>query len=87
MKNFIMSIVKSATSKKLLWIVVILFVSASIAMYVLNQLGTDIMPLQQTYDGIKDIFIWEIVIYSGKATVEKTDLVKEKINQVMENIK
>jgi len=71
---------KLETSKKLLLLVTVIWFIATIANYILNYFLIDILQTAQTYSIISEIFKWEILVYSGKATIENYN----KIGQVVQ---
>lgn len=74
-KKILTGIAKVGTSKWLLFTILGLFVAATVANYTFVAIGLSILPLAATYALIQELMVWEIIVYSGKATIEKTPLV------------
>ena len=89
MKDFINKIVMFATSKKLLWIITTVFVLCTVAMFLMNYVGISVTPLDPTYSSVTYVFVSEVVVYSGKALTEKTNLVntiKETVGKINDEV-
>ena len=78
--GFFKKIVKHSTSKKVLWIVVLIFIIATVAMFTFAYNGIDISILDNAYGWISKALFFELLFYSGKATLEKTKFVDSTID-------
>jgi hypothetical protein len=86
MKKLFKKILKYATSKKLLWIVNIIFVSCILAMGYLFIKGYEIQQLEFIFSWVAKGWMFELFLYSGKATIEKTKLVNTIVDKGLKNI-
>lgn len=86
MKKKFKKIFTFTTSKKLLWIITSVWFISTVANYVFGFNTIDTISIQNTYENICDLFKWELIIYSGKATIEKTNLITSKITETINNL-
>jgi hypothetical protein len=86
MKKLIGKIMSHATSKKVLWIIMLGFVAFSVYVLYLEKLGMDTSGLQFFFGKWVNLVMIELLLYSGKATLEKTKFVDSTINKLTESI-
>jgi len=86
MKKLLTKALKYATSKKLLWVVVMGFGLYTALLIYLVTKQIDISQLEFSYGWVAKGFIFELILYSGKATIEKTQLVNTTIETIGKSI-
>ena len=86
MKKLISKIMSHATSKKVLWIIIIGFVAFTVYIVYLLKLGIDTSGLQFFFGKWANLVMIELLLYSGKASLEKTKFVDSTIDTVVESM-